>query len=174
MLDNPANLHKPDIINYLLNYIQTDTILFHCGEEPKLLELQDSEWDPIIKNFNERYETDVQKSIDINLPKIGEGTKMNVGKYLNSYNLASLHGFVFAVDTLKSVILAFSCVDRVITPEKAVLLSRLEEEFQLGHWGRVEWAHDLHQQELQARLSAAIFYIHCNSTSYLKREKIFN
>uniref|UniRef100_A0A8D8URB8 ATP synthase mitochondrial F1 complex assembly factor 2 n=1 Tax=Cacopsylla melanoneura TaxID=428564 RepID=A0A8D8URB8_9HEMI len=34
---------------------------------------------------------------------------------------------------------------------------------QIGHWGRVEWAHDLDQQELQARVAAAIFYVHVNS-----------
>jgi ATP synthase F1 complex assembly factor 2 len=58
-----------------------------------------------------------------------------------------------------------------LTPEKAVLLSRLEEEFQLGHWGRVEWAHDLSQQDLQARLSAAIFFVHCNSFSHFVKTK---
>ena len=39
--------------------------------------------------------------------------------------------------------------------------------FQLGHWGRVEWAHDLDQQDLQARLSAAILFIYCNTSSTL-------
>lgn len=72
---------------------------------------------------------------------------------------------MFAVDTLKSPILTLACVDRYLTPERAVLLTRLEEEFQLGHWGRVEWAHDLNQQELQARLAAAILFIHLNSSS---------
>lgn len=41
-------------------------------------------------------------------------------------------GYIFAVDTLKSVILTLACVERFITPEKAVLLSRLEEEFQVN------------------------------------------
>ena len=98
---------------------------------------------------------------------------MNISKYLISYNFAALNGFMFAVDNLKSVILAFACVDRYISVEKAVLLSRLEEEFQLGYWGRVEWGHDLHQQEQQARLAAAILFIHCNSTSSQVKQKSF-
>lgn len=56
-----------------------------------------------------------------------------------------------------------ACTDRFITPEKAVLLSRLEEEYQTGHWGRVEWAHDLNQQDLQARLSAVVLFVYFNS-----------
>lgn len=56
-----------------------------------------------------------------------------------------------------------ACVDRFLDVKKAVLLSRLEEEYQLGHWGRVEWAHDLSQQDLQARLAAVVLFIHCNN-----------
>lgn len=40
-------------------------------------------------------------------------------------------GFVYGIDTLKSIILTLACADRFLTPEKAVLLSRLEEEFQV-------------------------------------------
>lgn len=78
------------------------------------------------------------------------------------------------MDSLKSIVLTFACVDRFITSDRAVLLSRLEEEFQLGFWGRVEWAHDLHQLELQTRVSAAILFIYFNSSSYLLKEKMLN
>jgi len=40
-------------------------------------------------------------------------------------------GFSFGVEALKSVILTLCCVDRHISVERAVLLSRLEEEFQV-------------------------------------------
>lgn len=40
-------------------------------------------------------------------------------------------GYVYGVDTLKSVILTLACVEKHVTPERAVLLSRLEEEFQV-------------------------------------------
>lgn len=72
-------------------------------------------------------------------------------------------GFVYGVDTLKSVVLTLACTERFIPPDKAVLLSRLEEEYQTGHWGRVEWAHDLSQQDLQARLSAVVLFVYFNS-----------
>lgn len=53
MIDNPANLDKLSITNYLMNYAITDTVLFHCKEEAGLYEMQKAEWNPIIDWFNE-------------------------------------------------------------------------------------------------------------------------
>lgn len=170
-LDNPNNLTKDDIINYLLGFSETDCILFHNKNEPELYKLQSELWNPIIDWFNKRYNTDLRKTDDISPPVFPQNAKMEIGKYLRSHSLTSLHGFQYAVDTVKSVLLAFACIDRFITPEKAVMLSRLEEEFQTGHWGKVEWAHELSQQDLQARLSAAVFFIHCNSFSHFVKSK---
>lgn len=97
---------------------------------------------------------------------------MNVSKHLLSYNDATMHGFIFAVDSIKSPILAMACVDKQISIEKAVHLSRLEEEFQLKFWGRVEWAHDLNQQDTQARLAASVLFVHFLSSEHLIREKM--
>lgn len=67
--------------------------------------------------------------------------------------------------------MTLACTERYILPEKAVLLSRLEEEYQTEHWGRVEWAHDLSQQDLQARLSAVVLFVYFNSQSSKIQEK---
>lgn len=135
-------------------------------------ELQSTEWTPLIEWFNKEFDASLQQTSDISVPTISPETKMNISNYLNSYDLAALHGFIYAVDTLKSIVLTFAVVKQHISVEKAVLLSRLEEEYQMGHWGRVEWAHDLSQQELQARLAAAILFIYCNSSSNLVKQKL--
>lgn len=171
-IDNPNHLKKEDIINFILSYAETDTILFHNQAEENLYQLQTEQWDPLIDWFNERYNTKLEKTIDISPPVFPANAKMQIASYLKSHSLTSLHGFQFAVETVKSVILAFACIDRTITPQKAVLLSRLEEEYQLGHWGRVEWAHDLCQQDLQSRFAAAVFHIHCNSFSHFTKQKM--
>jgi ATP synthase mitochondrial F1 complex assembly factor 2 len=172
VLDNPNKLTKNDIINFILSYAETDTILFHHSEEPNLFKIQAEEWDPVIEWFNKRYDTNLQKTVDISPPVFPANAKMQIANYLKSHDLAALHGIQFAVETVKSVILAFACLDRFILPDKAVLLSRLEEEYQLGHWGRVEWAHDIAQQDLQARLSSAVFHTHCSSFSHFTKIKM--
>jgi len=171
-IDNPNHLSSSDIINFILSYAETDTVLFHNQSEPDLYKLQEEQWDPLIEWFNNRYSTELKKTIDISPPVFPSGAKMQIANYLKSHSLASLHGFQFAVETVKSVILAFACIDMFISPEKAVLLSRLEEEYQLGHWGRVKWAHNLSQQDLQARFSAAVFHIHCHSFSHCVKSKM--
>ncbi|XP_075149187.1 ATP synthase mitochondrial F1 complex assembly factor 2 homolog l(2)k14505 [Haematobia irritans] len=171
-IDNPNNHSKIDMVNYMLNYIPTDTVLFQYDDEKDLHELQRNEWDPIIEWFNERYGTNLTKTMDITPPNVSAEDKMKISKYLLSHAEEVLHGFVFAIDSLKSVVLAFAAIDQRISVDKAVTLSRLEEEYQLKFWGRVEWAHDLSQQELQARLAASVIFVHLNRSEYFKREKI--
>lgn len=115
---------------------------------------------------------------------------MKIAKHFQSFSLETLHGecnnslcmqlfnwfyscagYVFAVDTLKSIVLACAVIEQQITVEKAVALARLEEEYQLKFWGRVEWAHDLSQQELQARLAAAVLFVHFNCSEHFVKEK---
>lgn len=134
--------------------------------------MQCAEWDPIIEWFNERYDTDIEKSCHISQPVISAKTKMNISKHLHSYNDISMHGFIYAVDTIKSVILTMACVDRFVTLEQAVWLSRLEEEFQLKFWERVEWAHDSSKYDTQSRLAASILFIHFNTSEHKIREKM--
>ena len=49
-----------------------------------------------------------------------------------SQRLESLYGFVFAVESLKSVILALAVMDGRLGVEEAVSLSRLEVDYQVN------------------------------------------
>ncbi|KAL1491130.1 hypothetical protein ABEB36_011772 [Hypothenemus hampei] len=169
--DNPNNLTKLDIVQYIVNYLDTDTILFQGNENDDLMKLQITEWDPVIAWFNERFKVHLKKSVQMDVPPVSEQDKATLSRHLMSYNFAAVNGFMYGVDTLKSVILTLAATERYMSPEKAVLLSRLEEEYQTGHWGRVEWAHDLNQQELQSRLAAVVLFVYFNSQSYKSQQK---
>ncbi|KAF5273589.1 hypothetical protein FQR65_LT04587 [Abscondita terminalis] len=171
VIDNPDNLTKYDMVQYLVNYLDTDSVLFQSHEDDELYKLQVEEWDPVIQWFCDKFRVNLKKSRDMNAPIINTDTKSTISRHLLSYNFACVHGYVYAVDTLKSLILTLACVERFLTPEKAAVLSRLEEEFQVIKWGRVEWAHDLSQQDQQSRLSSTILFIYFNSTSWLTKRK---
>lgn len=49
----------------------------------------------------------------------------------------------------------------------------LWEKFSLQgkRWGRVEWSHELNQQDLQARVAAGILFVYANSSSVFVRSK---
>lgn len=102
-LDNPNKLTKLDIINYLLSFIETDTILFHNQAETGLYKLQMEHWDPMLEWFNERYNTNLVKTNDISPPVVPANAKMQIANYLTSHSMTTLHGIQYAVDTLKSV-----------------------------------------------------------------------
>lgn len=54
-------------------------------------------------------------------------------------NLGFFHvGLEYVITQLKSVVLSLGMIDRYLSVEQAVLLSRLEEEYQVQHKG---WLH---------------------------------
>ncbi|XP_060526045.1 ATP synthase mitochondrial F1 complex assembly factor 2 [Cylas formicarius] len=163
ILDNPNNLTKYDIVTYIVNYLDTDAILFQTNENEELFQLQICQWDPVIEWFNERFGVNLKKSVDMDVCAISDGDKATLTRHLLSHNFGTLHGFMYGIDTLKSGILTLACTEKHISPEQAVLLSRLEEEYQSGRWGRVKWAHDLNQQDMQTRLAAVMLFVHFTS-----------
>ncbi|KAI4502898.1 hypothetical protein M0802_001942 [Mischocyttarus mexicanus] len=135
VLDNPNNQTKSDIVNYITNCLEIDTILFHSSEIDDLYKLQVEKWDPLVQWFCDHYKVNIVKT----------------------------QSFLYAVNALKSVILTLAVIERVINVEEAVELSRLEEKYQISHWGNIEWSHDLSKYDLQSRVAAAVLFVHLNS-----------
>ena len=52
--------------------------------------------------------------------------------YMMQYDLTNIVGYWQAVETVKSFIIATALLDRHLEVEKAVALSRLEQEFQVS------------------------------------------
>lgn len=73
----------------------------------------------------------VEPSSSITGPHLSKETKDTIEKHLHSYNFWTLNGLMFAVESVKSVILALACVDRRIAVEDGVRLATLETDFQV-------------------------------------------
>ncbi|KAM4892184.1 ATP synthase mitochondrial F1 complex assembly factor 2 isoform 2-T2 [Sylvia borin] len=160
-LDNPTQRNKAQLIRAAVKFLETDTVCYRVEEPPALAELQKNEWDPVVSW--------AEKSILG--PNIPASTKETFISHLASYNMWALQGIEFVITQLKSLILSMSLIDRHITVEKAVLLSRLEEEYQIRRWGSVEWAHDYDLCELRARTAAGTLFVHlCSESSTVKHK----
>ncbi|XP_014035180.1 ATP synthase mitochondrial F1 complex assembly factor 2 isoform X2 [Salmo salar] len=144
-LDNPTFRSKDQMITAALKYLETDTV-----------------W----------YNVVIGSSTSILGPEIPQATMDTFRQHLGSYNFWSLTGLEYVITQLKSVVLAFALIDKHITVEQAVLLSRLEEEFQIGHWGNVEWAHDVDLYELRSRTAAGALFVHFSSESSAVKRKL--
>ncbi|KAJ7984700.1 hypothetical protein DPEC_G00357470 [Dallia pectoralis] len=171
-LDNPTLRSKDQMITAALKYLETDTLCYRVDEPPSLVELQNNEWNPVLNWIEDRYNVVIGSSTSILGPDIPQTTIDTFRQHLSSYNFWSLIGLEFVITQLKSVVLAFALVDKHITVEQAVLLSRLEEEFQIGHWGNVEWAHDVDLYELRSRTAAGALFVHFSSESSTVKRKI--
>ncbi|XP_036924709.1 ATP synthase mitochondrial F1 complex assembly factor 2 isoform X3 [Sturnira hondurensis] len=144
-LDNPTQRNKDQLIRAAVKFLDTDTI-----------------W----------YGVEIASSTSIMGPSIPDRTREVLVSHLASYNMWALQGIEFVVTQLKSVVLTLGLIDLRLTVEQAVLLSRLEEEYQIQKWGNVEWAHDYELQELRARTAAGALFVHLCSESTTIRHKL--
>ncbi|ERE67707.1 ATP synthase F1 complex assembly factor 2-like protein [Cricetulus griseus] len=121
--------------------------------------------------FPFRYGVEIGSSTSIMGPSIPTQTREVLTSHLSSYNMWALQGIEFVVAQLKSMVLTLGLIDRRLTVEQAVLLSRLEEEYQIQKWGNIEWAHDYELQELRARTAAGTLFVHlCLESSTVKHK----
>jgi len=159
--DNPHNKTSERLCEEIVEYLENDTLLFRMpeSEQPELYELQCQKWDPILEWFCRKYCVDLKPSMDIISPEIPGPAIHSVYKDLYSHSRPALFGLQFAVDGLKSLILAQAALKRFVSVEEAVDLSRLETDFQISKWGSVEWSHELDKEQVKARLAAAVLYV---------------
>lgn len=61
--------------------------------------------------------------------------------------------------TCKSVVLAAALLRGHIGPAEALAAARLEEDFQVEEWGRVEAGHDLDEADLRSRVFAPSLFV---------------
>merc|ERR1712083_367779 len=170
------------------DFLETDTILFHCLEPPELLKLQADKWNPVLLWFRQRFDVHLDPVAGISAPTVSPADIAKLEKHFMSHrcftppkcrippislcsSLEALNGFMFGVDATKSLILTLACIERVITVEEAVRLARLELLFQTDHWGSVEWAHDIEEFDTTARLAAATLFVQLSSSQTSTRAK---
>nr|XP_031541810.1 ATP synthase mitochondrial F1 complex assembly factor 2 isoform X2 [Vicugna pacos] len=171
-LDNPTQRDKDQLIRAAVKFLDTDTICYRVEEPEALAELQRREWDPVAEWAERRYSVEIGSSTSILGPSIPARTREVLASHLASYSMWALQGIEFVVTQLKSIVLTLGLLDRHLTVEQAVLLSRLEEEYQIQRWGSIEWAHDYERQELRARTAAGTLFVHLCSESTTVKHKL--
>merc|ERR1712013_763355 len=150
------------LVKQIMDFLETDTILFHSLEPPELLKLQADKWNPVLLWFRQRFDVHLDPVAGISAPTVSPADIAKLEKHFMSHSLEALNGFMFGVDATKSLIL---------TLDEAVKLARLELLFQTDHWGSVEWAHDIEEFDTTARLAAATLFVQLSSTETKTRNK---
>ena len=75
--------------------------------------------------------------------------------------------FNYIAECLKSVILTSALVERRLGggADAACRVACLEQLQQLEQWGKVEWHHDVQEQEMRSRVSAALLVVYLGAGS---------
>ncbi|KAJ3106633.1 ATP synthase complex assembly protein atp12 [Phlyctochytrium planicorne] len=158
-----------DLIEYLLRFLQTDTIWsgllmkrnsniansFHQEEPEGLVKLQSEYWDTLIQWVNERFGTEVKKTYSILNSKHPESTVLKLRQHLQKFTPMELAGFEKAVLSSKSFIIPLALTEKAIDVDFAAKAARLEVLHQIMRWGEVEDAHDVEVEALKRDLAAA-------------------
>ncbi|KAF8792409.1 ATP synthase mitochondrial F1 complex assembly factor 2-like [Argiope bruennichi] len=164
-IDNPCHQNHENIVDGMLQYLSSDTLCFRSNDPPSLAELQKEKWDPLLKWFENRYHVKINISEDVSTNPVPDETLYQLRKHLLSYSHWCLIGINFTAENLKSLILTLAVINHVIDVEKAVELSRLETVFQIQNWGSVEWAHNVDEAQLKARVAAGVLFTYLNEGS---------
>ena len=83
-----------------------------------------------------------------------------------NFDFKTLIAFNYMCECLKSVMLAVALLERRLqSVDEACLLANLEQSFQFDKWGKVEWYHDINEQELVSRVSAGLLFVYLSSSS---------
>ncbi|XP_063887901.1 ATP synthase mitochondrial F1 complex assembly factor 2-like isoform X3 [Scylla paramamosain] len=130
VIDNPNHETKWDTVHKTLEYLDTDTLLFREDQGEELNTLQAKEWGPILEWFNKKFDADIKPCPGLFGADIPDPVRETIRRYLLSYDMWAVNGFLYGVEALKSVILTIAAAERKITAEKASFLSRLELEYQ--------------------------------------------
>jgi len=170
--DNPNRKSKVDLAQDFLQYVESDTLCYRVEHPREMVALQEKLWDPLLEWFCETYNVSIAATQTIIGPTVPEATLDKLTQHMISRRHETLYGFVFAVESLKSVILTLAVMEGRLGVEEAVRLSRLEVDYQTKQWGNVEWHHDVEMYDLQARVAAAVLFVTLTSHSETKVVKM--
>lgn len=170
-LDNLHNIQKEQIVSKMLEYLESDTILYRSESNEKLRQLQEEKWGPIVKWANVEHGLKLRPSFAITeVPEISEEGRSHLERFLLGHNSFALTGMQYGVESVKSLLVTLATIARQIEVPNAVELALLEQQFQTKIWGNVEWAHDVEREELISRLAAAVLFVHLSSNIYSRRK----
>ncbi|XP_050392030.1 ATP synthase mitochondrial F1 complex assembly factor 2 isoform X3 [Patella vulgata] len=170
-LDNPFHKTRDVLTDSIIHFLETDTMCYRLTEPEDLVRFQSQNWDPVINWAKDRYKIDITPTYTIAPPDVPQHTKDTIKRHLLSYSDWALFGYQFAVDSVKSLLIIMALVDKFISVDTAVHLSRLEQEYQVKKWGSVEWYHDIDEYELKTRLASATLFIHWSSENVSVKQK---
>ena len=120
--------HRDEIIERMVNFSLTDTLLFRNPEERQV-------WDPIVEWAKKNMDADFKTSESLEVPMENNASLPRLQVFLEKLSDKELAAFYQTGKITKSVLLAAALVKKQITADEAFRAAFLEEIWQADKWG---------------------------------------
>ena len=90
VIDNPGRIDKGKLVRSILNFLETDTVLFYGEEPPELLQAQMKKWSPVILWFRERFGVKIEPTTEVISSPVQQGLTIKSAEFI-SLNLIFLY-----------------------------------------------------------------------------------
>lgn len=151
------NDHRIEAIDQILNYAAHELLCHRAPKSSPLSIRQDAEWEPIL-NWAERKLHAPLIQFEGIMPQPQPLTSLaNLRQCVDCLSVFSLAAFIDMVTLSGSFLLALAVLHGRLKPIGAWRLSRLEEEWQIEHWGRDAEANQTTQIRLDEFKNACAF-----------------
>jgi chaperone required for assembly of F1-ATPase len=124
-----------EVVLDLLNYGDTDLLCYRAESPKELVLRQKQSWDPILLWASNELTIDLKTISGINYKPQDAIQLTKVAEVINSFDCFTLTGFYDLVTISGSMLVALSLYHKYITPEVALDLSFLDEDWQREKWG---------------------------------------
>ena len=125
------------VVSDLLNYGDTDLLCYRAGSPKELVLRQNESWDPILLWAKSALSLDLKTTCGIIYNAQDPSQITKIAEEINLYDYFTLTGFYDLVTISGSILVSLSLYYGQITPDHALDLSFLDED-----WQRAKWGHD--------------------------------
>ena len=132
---------RPDLIAEARKYAGTDLLCYRSDETRLYLEHQAENWDPVLA-WAARRGVSLKTTLSLKAITQDSASLDVVADYAGSLNDLRLTLFVHLTSTFGSAVLAMAVMESHLGGQAAFELSRLDEIWQIKHWGQVDDAKD--------------------------------
>ncbi len=134
-------VNRSALISEAIKYAGTDLLSYRSEDRP-LFDRQTAQWDPVLKWAKDTRGINITSTVGIVAIEQDDSAAIKLGAYAGLLNDIDLTLLVHFTAVFGSAILALAVMERHLSAEDALDLSRLDEIFQIERWGQDEEAQE--------------------------------
>ncbi|KAF6767109.1 ATP12, ATPase F1F0-assembly protein [Kalmanozyma brasiliensis GHG001] len=147
-------VERKGVEEFLLRYLENETVCFQEEQPESLVKLQKRHWDPLLHHVNEAYGTQVRPFEGLLGNAHPKGTVETFKTHLERLDGFDLAAFERSVMLTKSFLISVGLVSGHLSVKQASEAAEVEVQSQIDRWGSVEDSHDVDQAEMRRTLGS--------------------